>query len=52
VPISINKGTPITLDSPAHPVSNAITRFAQQRLLPAEVPAGRVPASRRARRSA
>ena len=57
VPISINKGTPITLDSPAHPVSNAITRFAQQRLLPAAVPAagvpaGRVPVSRRARRSA
>ena len=28
VPISINKGTPITLDSPAHPVSHAIARFA------------------------
>jgi len=52
VPISINKGTPITLDSPAHPVSQAITRFAQQRLLPAEAPADRVAAPRRARRSA
>jgi len=52
VPISINKGTPITLDSPSHPVSNAITRFAQQRLLPAVASAGRVPVSRRSRRSA
>jgi len=57
VPISINKGTPITLDTPAHPVSHAIARFAQQRLLPAEAPAagapaGRVSVGRRARRSA
>jgi pilus assembly protein CpaE len=52
VPISINKGTPITLDSPAHPVSQAITRFAQQRLLPAGAPAERAPVPRRARRSA
>jgi len=53
VPISINKGTPITLDSPTHPVSNAITRFAQQRLLPAAEPAGQAqPAPRRGRRSA
>jgi pilus assembly protein CpaE len=52
VPISINKGTPITLDSPAHPVSQAITRFAQQRLLPAEAPTERAPVPRRARRSA
>lgn len=52
VPISINKGTPITLDSPAHPVSQAITRFAQQRLLPTGAPTERMPVSRRARRSA
>jgi pilus assembly protein CpaE len=52
VPISINKGTPITLDSPAHPVSQAITRFAQQRLLPAKAPTERAPVPRRARRSA
>jgi pilus assembly protein CpaE len=52
VPISINKGTPITLDSPAHPVSQAITRFAQQRMLPAGAPAERAPVPRRARRSA
>jgi Flp pilus assembly CpaE family ATPase len=37
VPISINKGVPITLDSPGHPVSQAISKFAQQRLL---VPVG------------
>src|SRR6266576_3811721 len=54
VPISINKGTPITLDSPAHPVSHAIARFAQQRLLPAAAPAGQVEQAvpRRRRRSA
>src|SRR5262249_45582281 len=33
VPISINKGTPLTLASPGHPVSQAIYRFAQQRIL-------------------
>jgi pilus assembly protein CpaE len=33
VPISINKGVPITLDTPGHPVSQAIARFAQQRML-------------------
>ncbi len=33
VPISINKGTPLTLANPGHPVSQAISRFAQQRLL-------------------
>jgi len=42
VPVSINKGTPITLASPRHPVSQAITRFARQELLPAPVPAGRL----------
>jgi len=33
VPISINKGTPITMAHAGHPVSQAIQRFAQQRLL-------------------
>jgi Flp pilus assembly CpaE family ATPase len=33
VPISINKGTPITLSSPNHPVSEAIVQFASQHLL-------------------
>jgi len=40
VPISVNKGTPITLTSPGHAVSKAITGFARQRLLPAPVPRG------------
>jgi MinD-like ATPase involved in chromosome partitioning or flagellar assembly len=35
VPISVNKGTPITLAHPGHPVSKAITRFARQHLMPA-----------------
>ncbi len=33
VPTSVNKGVPITLDSPGHPVSQALLKFAQQRLL-------------------
>ena len=37
VPISINKGVPITIDNPGHSVSQAITKFAHQRLL---VPVG------------
>lgn len=40
VPVSINQGTPITLATPGHPVSQAISRFAQQRLL-ATLAAGR-----------
>jgi Flp pilus assembly CpaE family ATPase len=40
VPISVNKGTPITLTSPGHAVSKAITAFARRRLLPAPVPHG------------
>jgi len=35
VPVSINKGMPLTLASSGHPVSQAITRFARQRLLEA-----------------
>lgn len=48
VPVSINKGTPIVLDNPAHAVSQAITRFARQ-TLQAGVPAPRSaePAARR-----
>lgn len=34
VPISINKGTPIRIATPQHPVSQAITRFAQETLVP------------------
>jgi Flp pilus assembly CpaE family ATPase len=42
VQISVNKGVPITLANPRHPVSKAITAFVRQRLLPAPVPrAGR-----------
>ncbi len=50
VPVSVNKGVPITLDSPSHPVSQAVTRFAQQRLLgaPARRPTGRSRGKRRA----
>jgi pilus assembly protein CpaE len=38
VPIAVNKGLPITLGSPGHPVSQAITRFARDNLLPAPPP--------------
>jgi pilus assembly protein CpaE len=42
VPVSINKGTPLMLASPGHPVSQAIGRFAKQRLVaPADAPADR-----------
>jgi Flp pilus assembly CpaE family ATPase len=34
VPISINNGIPITVGSPGHAVSQAITKLAQERLLP------------------
>ena len=50
VPISINKGVPITLESPGHPVSQAVTRFVQQRLIgpAAGKPAGKSRGRRRA----
>jgi Flp pilus assembly CpaE family ATPase len=35
VPISINNGTPITVSTPGHPVSQAIIGFARQRLVAA-----------------
>jgi pilus assembly protein CpaE len=38
VPISINNGTPITVATPGHPVSQAIIGFAQQRLAVAASP--------------
>jgi hypothetical protein len=42
VPISINNGTPITVSTPGHPVSQAIVGFARQRLVAAaEEPAPR-----------
>jgi Flp pilus assembly CpaE family ATPase len=47
VQISVNKGVPITLASPRHPVSKAIMALARQRLLPAPVPRGRRGGSRR-----
>jgi Flp pilus assembly CpaE family ATPase len=54
VPISINKGTPLTLANPGHPVSQAIARFAQQRILAAAEDAGAVgrPSRARSRRRA
>ncbi len=55
VPISINKGTPITLSSAGHPVSQAIVQFAQERLLrvPAKpAPRGPLSLSRGRRRQA
>ena len=45
VPLSINNGTPITLANPEHPVSQAIIRFAQQRLLGVPTAASRRPLS-------
>ena len=39
VPVSINTGTPITLASSGHPVSQAITSFARHRLLNGPQPA-------------
>ena len=39
VPVSVNEGVPITLGNPGHQVSQAITRFAEQCLLPQPEPA-------------
>jgi Flp pilus assembly CpaE family ATPase len=48
VPISINKGIPIVVDNPAHPVSQAIARFARERLQAGMPPArSTAPAGRR-----
>jgi Flp pilus assembly CpaE family ATPase len=43
VPISLNQGKPITMASAGHPVSQAITGFAQQRVIGGPVPAKRGP---------
>jgi MinD-like ATPase involved in chromosome partitioning or flagellar assembly len=47
VPISINKGTPIVIATPTHPVSQAITRFAHERLLSRPVATKSKPFARR-----
>jgi MinD-like ATPase involved in chromosome partitioning or flagellar assembly len=47
VPVSVNKGTPITLARRGHAVSRAITRFAEQRLVAPGVPDPRRARSRR-----
>ncbi len=55
VPISINKGTPLTLANPGHPASQAIYRFAQHRMLEpagAGAESGRSGRSKGRRRSA
>lgn len=41
VPISVNKGNPIVLDLPRHPVSEAISRFAREHVLAEPVAAAR-----------
>ncbi len=46
VPVSINKGVPLVTASPGHPASQAIARFAHQRLLE---PAGRAEPGRAVR---
>lgn len=46
VPISINKGMPLVIASPGHPASQAIGRFAHERLL---APAGMAEAGRTGR---
>jgi Flp pilus assembly CpaE family ATPase len=51
VPVSINKGTPITVGTPNHPVSQAITRFARSTLA-AKLPARQAPASAHAAKPA
>ncbi|MGO9079965.1 MAG: CpaE family protein [Streptosporangiaceae bacterium] len=54
VPVSINAGTPITLASSGHPVSQAIVGFARQRLLDGTAASVAAPLARprRRRRSA
>jgi pilus assembly protein CpaE len=54
VPISINQGTPITLATPTHPVSQSISKFAKQRLRVGspQPPRGALSLARRGRRPA
>jgi len=47
VPISINKGTPIVIATPTHPVSQAIARFARERVLSQSEPVRHRPFARR-----
>jgi pilus assembly protein CpaE len=51
VPVSINKGTPIVIATPNHPVSQAITRFSREHLLSQSAPVRhKISAVRAARR--
>jgi len=52
VPISVNQGVPITIANPGHPVSKAITRLAEERLLPAPAARGGLLRGRSKRRAA
>jgi MinD-like ATPase involved in chromosome partitioning or flagellar assembly len=52
VPISINKGVPITIETPGHPVSQAIVRLVQQRLLGEPVAHSRSARTRRRKKAA
>jgi Flp pilus assembly CpaE family ATPase len=47
VPVSVNRGMPIALAKPGHPVSRALSKYARQYLLPAPVRRGRRARSRR-----
>ena len=52
VPISINKGVPITIDTPGHPVSQAVVKLVQQRLLGEPAAHSRSARARRKKRAA
>jgi Flp pilus assembly CpaE family ATPase len=52
VPISINKGVPITIDIPGHPVSQAVGKLVQQRLLGEPVAHSRSARARRRKKAA
>ncbi len=52
VPISINKGVPITIDTPGHPVSQAVGKLVQQRLLGEPVSHSRAARARRRKKAA
>jgi len=50
VPAATNRGVPIVKDQPNHPVSEAITGFVEQHILPVSAAAGAIPAQLRADR--
>ncbi|MDH4352823.1 MAG: P-loop NTPase [Actinomycetota bacterium] len=50
VPASINRGVPIVLDDPKHPVSLAIKQFAQRSVIPVNQAESSIPADLRADR--